>query len=215
MIEFFTLLSLLILLFISLMTDKTSLVLPGLVGLGMLGFWLRPHNQLRSHATRIRSLPWGIYWLPGLVLLADAGLLVMRPTANDFHLGLLLAIGWVVILSRFSFRWYQMRQPPPPARKLMLQAEAGTIQVNWQEPDDPRYAESLLVRSPATTGPDYPEQGEVLCRGPLSAWCDHKVEPGRPYAYMVFSHNGRGGCRSTPGHRIYAAAPSRRRKRRK
>jgi hypothetical protein len=203
MIEFYILLSLLILLFISLLTNQTGMVLLGLLVIGLLGFRLLSSHRTNSPINKIRSLPWNGYWIPGLVLLVDAGILVIRQAVTPFHLGLLLAIGWIVILSRVISSWYQMGQPPPPARNLKTKAKADGIHVTWEPPNDPRYAENLLVRSPPTVAPTYPEQGEVLCRGLVSAWCDKKVEPGRSYAYMVFTHNGRGRYHSTPGRREY------------
>jgi hypothetical protein len=144
------------------------------------------------------SLAWKGHLILALIWLLGLSLLLNRSTIHPFHLAM-LGLGSIISLGTFALNWREWRRPPRPARDLSLTPGPGFIDLTWTPPDGPRTAEYLLVRCSPNLMPAYPEQGQILCRGIWSAWRDETVEPGRTYAYIVFTHDGCGRYRSTPG----------------
>ncbi len=164
-------------------------------------------KQVQSEATSFggtlqpggkNSLDW-----PGHLILAVAVILILsalvgKGGSEPFLLALLICCP-VFLLCTFTTNQIEARDAPLPASSLKLIAGPGFIDVAWSPPDDPRYAEGMLVRTPATLVPSKPWQGKILCRGMLSSWHDSNTRPGVPYLYTVFTYNGRNKFCSTMG----------------
>lgn len=153
--------------------------------------------QARMWAGINGTLGWLGHAVLGLCAVAGLGVLLWDGTISPWA-SALLTLSSIIVLSSFTINQWAIRHAPAAAEELRVTPGIGYVDIGWAVLDDPRYAESLLVRSTGTVlSSPWQNDADILYRGVGTLWRDATVKPGQRYLYSVFTHDGQERYTST------------------